>query len=181
MKLHTERETVERGGVSAETAFTIKTTAKAFDILSSGLYTDNITAIIRELSCNAADAHKLADNEDTPFEVHLPSKLEPWFHVRDYGTGLSDEQIRGELIPVMHETEDGDVVQDVDENGELRFTRAGGLYTTYFDSTKTDSNDFIGALGLGSKSPFSYTNAFEVISRFEGKRRVYSIDRKSVV
>jgi hypothetical protein len=50
-----------------------------------------------------------------------------------------------------------------------------GLYSTYFDSTKTNSNDFIGALGLGSKSPFSYTKAFEVVSRFDGTRRIYSV------
>lgn len=48
------------------------------------------------------------------------------------------------------------------------------LYTTYFASTKSDSNDYIGALGLGSKSPFSYTDTFTVVSFFEGVRRVYS-------
>ena len=48
------------------------------------------------------------------------------------------------------------------------------LYTTYFQSTKRESNDFIGALGLGSKSPFSYTKSFEVIARHNGKRRIYA-------
>ena len=67
MKLHHERSNVERSGVNAETAFQIKTTAKAFDILSSGLYTDNILAIVRELSCNAYDAHVAAGTEDKPF------------------------------------------------------------------------------------------------------------------
>lgn len=143
MKFHTERTEIERFGVSSEKAFSIKTTAKAFDILSSGLYTDPILAIVRELSCNAWDAHVAAGNINTPFEIHLPNSLEPWFHVRDFGTGLSDE----------------DVMQ---------------LYTTYFDSTKSDSNSFIGALGLGSKSPFSYTKAFEVVSRFNNVRRTYS-------
>lgn len=38
------------------------------------------------------------------------------------------------------------------------------LYTTYFSSTKTDSNDYVGALGLGSKTPFSYTDSFTVVS-----------------
>lgn len=48
------------------------------------------------------------------------------------------------------------------------------LYTTYFASTKSDSNDYIGALGLGSKSPFSYTDSFTVVSFFDGVRRMYS-------
>ena len=48
------------------------------------------------------------------------------------------------------------------------------LYTTYFASTKSDSNDFIGALGLGSKSPFSYTDSFTVTAFYNGMRRMYS-------
>ncbi len=144
MKLHTDRNDVERSNIASESAFRIKTTAKAFDILSSGLYTDRILACVRELSCNAYDAHIAAGNAEQPFEIHVPNSLEPWFHVKDFGTGLSDEDVMN-------------------------------LYSTYFDSTKTTSNDYIGALGLGSKSPFSYTKAFEVISRFEHVRRTYSI------
>lgn len=162
MKLHTELNPVERGGVKSENTFRIKTTAKAFDILSSGLYTDPKLAVIRELSCNALDAHVAAGRGLEPFEIHLPNKLEPWFHVRDFGTGLSDEDIQGRLVTA-------------NINGVDVTERQGGLYTTYFDSTKADSNDFIGALGLGSKSPFSYTKAFEVISRFNGEQRMYSI------
>ena len=143
MKLHTERHDIERGGVQAEAEFKIKTTAKAFDILSSGLYTDPITAIVRELSCNAWDSHVEAGKENEPFELHLPNRLEPWFSVKDNGIGLDHDEVMN-------------------------------LYTTYFDSTKTHSNEFIGALGLGSKSPFAYTKAFEVIARHDGKQRIYS-------
>jgi len=42
------------------------------------------------------------------------------------------------------------------------------LYTTYFSSSKTSSNDYIGSFGLGSKSPFSYTNTFTVKSYYNG-------------
>ena len=143
MKLHTDHHEVERSNVASETEFKIKTTAKAFAILSEGIYTDPILAVVRELSCNAYDAH-IAANNQAGFEIHVPNSLEPWFHVKDFGTGLSDEDVMN-------------------------------LYSTYFESTKTDSNDFIGALGLGSKSPFSYTKAFEVISRFEHVKRTYSI------
>ena len=41
------------------------------------------------------------------------------------------------------------------------------LYTSYFSSTKTSSDDYIGALGLGSKSPFSYVDSFTIQSIFE--------------
>ena len=38
------------------------------------------------------------------------------------------------------------------------------IYTQYGNSTKTDRNNAIGCLGLGSKSPFSYIDSFTVIS-----------------
>ena len=123
--------------------FRIRNSAKAFNILSSGLYANKIRAIIRELSCNAVDSHVSAGKQDTPFDVHLPNQLEPWFAIRDYGTGLTHEQVTS-------------------------------IYTTYFESTKTDSNDFIGALGLGSKSPFSYTDNFTVTAIKDGKKGIYS-------
>jgi hypothetical protein len=48
------------------------------------------------------------------------------------------------------------------------------VYTQYGNSTKTDRNDQIGALGLGSKSPFSYIDSFTVISITEGTKNTYS-------
>lgn len=123
--------------------FRIRNSAKAFSILSSGLYANKIRAIIRELSCNAVDSHVAAGAAHVPFSVHLPNQLEPWFSVRDYGVGLSHEQVIN-------------------------------IYTTYFESTKTASNEFIGALGLGSKSPFSYTENFSVTAIQNGRQGIYT-------
>ena len=50
-----------------------------------------------------------------------------------------------------------------------------GIYTVYGASTKTNSNEFIGQLGLGSKSPFSYVDAFDVTARKDGVERQYSM------
>ena len=123
--------------------FRIRNSAKAFNILSSGLYANKIRAIVRELSCNAVDSHIAAGKQDTPFDVHLPNTLEPWFAIRDYGTGLNHDQVTN-------------------------------IYTTYFESTKTNSNEFIGALGLGSKSPFSYTDNFTVTAVKDGVKGIYT-------
>lgn len=49
------------------------------------------------------------------------------------------------------------------------------LYTQYGASTKADSNDDIGGLGLGCKAPFAYTDAFTVTSVHDGVRRSYSL------
>lgn len=123
--------------------FRIKQSAKAFSILSSSIYANKIKAIIRELSCNALDSHIAAGKKDIPFEVHLPTTLEPWFSVRDFGIGLNHNEVMD-------------------------------IYTTYFESTKTDSNDYVGALGLGSKSPFSYTENFTVTAIMDGVKRIYT-------
>lgn len=47
------------------------------------------------------------------------------------------------------------------------------LYTTYGASTKQSSNDFIGCLGIGSKSPFAVTEEFSVVSRYQGIATTY--------
>ena len=44
----------------------------------------------------------------------------------------------------------------------------------YGESTKDQSNDAIGAFGLGAKTPFAYTDNFTVISRFDGVERLYT-------
>lgn len=129
--------------VSDISEFTIKATAKSFQILSNQLYANKIRAIVREISCNAYDSHVAAGKPDLPFDLHLPTRLEPWFAVRDYGVGLSEADVKT-------------------------------IYTGYFTSTKTNSNDFVGALGLGSKSPFSYTNNFTVTAIKDGVRGIYT-------
>ena len=123
--------------------FRIRNSAKAFSILSSGLYANKVRAIVREYSCNAVDSHVEAGRADTPFDVHLPTHLEPWFSVRDYGVGLDEQQVRN-------------------------------IFTTYFESTKTATDELIGGLGLGSKSAFSYTDNFTIVAIKNGMKRVYT-------
>ena len=53
------------------------------------------------------------------------------------------------------------------------------LYMTYFQSTKSDSNDFTGGFGLGSKSPFCCADQFYVVSAFEGKQTSYVAHRRN--
>lgn len=48
------------------------------------------------------------------------------------------------------------------------------VYTQYGASTKRDSNDVVGMLGIGSKAAFSYVTSFTVTSRHAGRKRVYN-------
>ena len=143
MKIAYSEQSVERIGVQNENRFSIKATGKAFRILSSGLYKEKILAIVRELSCNAYDAHVDAGINE-PFDVHLPNSFEPFFSIRDKGKGLSEHHMRT-------------------------------VYTTYFESTKTDDNNQIGGLGLGCKSPLCYVDKFTVTSYHEGQRKIYTV------
>ena len=141
MKLADRTVEIHSRGIENSNQFTIAQTSKMFKILSDSLYSDKVMAVIRELSTNAYDAHIAANNKN-PFKVILPTRANPSFTVRDYGTGLSQK--------------------DMEE-----------LYTTYGASNKNDSNDFVGCLGLGSKSPFAYTKSFSTISYFNGTKYSY--------
>ena len=143
MKLNTNTNTIERiGNVTEEAQFRMKTSQKAFQILSD-LYSDKPLAIVRELGCNAADSMTAAAKANQPFHIHLPNSLEPWLTIQDFGTGISHNDIYD-------------------------------IYTVYFASTKTNSNSQIGCLGLGSKSPFCYTDNFSVTSIVNGEKRIYN-------
>lgn len=47
------------------------------------------------------------------------------------------------------------------------------VFTHLFKSTKEDNNNVIGAFGLGSKTPFSYTDQFTVVSIKDGVKSIY--------
>lgn len=141
MKLADRTVEIHSRGIESSNQFTIAQTSKMFKILSDSLYSDKVMAVIRELSTNAYDAHISAGNKN-PFRITLPNRTNPNFVVRDYGTGLSQ--------------------QDMEQ-----------LYTTYGASNKNDSNDFVGCLGLGSKSPFAYTKSFSTSSYYNGTKYSY--------
>lgn len=137
-------QNVTRFGVGKTREFQIAANAQAFKILSSGLYSNKPRAIIREVCCNAWDAHVAADNTKTPFKIVFPTILEPTLSIRDFGTGIDPDEIEE-------------------------------IYTTYFFSTKRESNDFTGCLGLGTKSILCYTNNFNVINFYNGKKYTHVV------
>jgi len=120
-------------------------------IVRDQIYSDKVLAVIREYACNACDANVMAGLKDTPIIVTLPSKLDPTFKVRDFGGGLSEQDI-------------------VD------------IFISYGESTKRNTNDAIGTLGIGSKSGFAYGDSFIVTSYNNGIKTVYDcvLDKTNV-
>lgn len=101
-------------------------------ILRSQIYSDKLLAVIREYSTNAMDANKEAGYAG-PINVTIPNAFQPTLSFRDYGKGMSDEEVIN-------------------------------TYIKYGNSTKRNSNDYTGCLGIGSKAGFAYGDTFTIIS-----------------
>jgi len=142
---NTAYNSLESKGIKSAVSFGIKDTGLAhiFNVLRNQLYTDKIGAVVREYSANAYDANVEAGKPNTPIRITLPSPLSKVFKIRDFGRGLSEQDI-----------------QDI--------------YCFYGESTKRQSNAFIGQLGLGSKSAFAYGDNFVINSFTGGKVRSYN-------
>lgn len=59
----------------------------------TGLYSDPEMAVVREYSTNARDSHIEAGNP-APIEVSTPSELSPYLIIKDFGIGLSVDDIK---------------------------------------------------------------------------------------
>lgn len=144
MIISLDNNEVEMSGIDNVNNFTISMTPEAFQVLSSTMYSDSVSAILRELGTNAVDSVVQAGTPNVPFTIKLPDYLDPTFYIRDYGVGLTPEEVRT-------------------------------IYTSYFTSTKTNSNNAIGCFGLGSKSVFAYTQNFTVITYKDGTEYAFAI------
>ena len=78
------------------TEATINRSAAAYKILSDSLYSNKILAVTREVICNALDI-TIKSQASRPALVTLPARFSErgcTFNVRDWGTGLSERDIR---------------------------------------------------------------------------------------
>lgn len=145
MQLNHKNFTSQSQGALETAAFGVNFDSVMAYSFMSGIAKDKIGYPVREIGTNAYDA-----NPDAPFDVKLPTLFDPIFCVRDYGPGLSHDEIFS-------------------------------VYTTFGGSLKRDSNDQVGGLGLGSKSPFAYlisrnsdgAGSFTVRSFQNGEVRTY--------
>lgn len=130
---------------ATEVAYDMARSSKGFRILSSGLYSDGILAVVREVIHNALDAHASIGKHHRPISVHLPCPGAMFFAARDYGPGIADRLMRSIYA------------------------------TYFGSSKGGDNTEFSGRLGLGSKAPFAYTPLFNVSSFQAGIRRDYTL------
>lgn len=143
MRVDQDTNVSSQSGMMESRDFSINLDGMMFNNLINGMYSDKIAAPIREISTNARDGHAAVGLLDTPFDVHLPSKMTPLFSVRDFGCSLTHDEVMD-------------------------------MYSVLGKSTKRDTDEMTGCLGLGSKSPFAYTSTFNVTCWKDNEMRVYS-------
>lgn len=112
-------------------------------MLSKNLYSDPIGSTVRETASNALDSHRKA--------------------------GVTDAII----ISLKINTEDNYEFSVEDFGVGLDNNDIENIISKYGNSTKRNSDEFIGAMGLGFKSPLSYNSVFYFTCRKNGIERKY--------
>lgn len=77
-------------GAGQVESFQIAQSAEFFQVLSSALYTHKKLAVVREVLCNAWDAHIAAGCTDIPIQVTLTDDM---LTIKDFGTGIAPDKI----------------------------------------------------------------------------------------
>lgn len=138
------------GQKSVTRSFGVSDDPMLMSMLSTGFYQNPLRTMIQEIMFNAWDAHRMGNCQDRPIDIYINDTT--GLIVRDYGPGIEP----GEDDDNMHE-----------------------IYCMYGGSTKRKLKNQTGGFGLGSKSPFAYTESFTVTSHFGGMKNMYLISRVS--
>lgn len=110
-----------------------------FEMMTEGLYSDPIGSMVREITSNCFDAHKEADVDDAV------------------------------IIDIRYNSEDALWrIEFRDVGIGMSDERIAKIYSNYFSSTKRDTNELIGAFGLGSKTPLAYQDLFYITTVHKG-------------
>lgn len=147
---------VEHGiTVSEEYGVSAKDVGYIMSILRSSVYSDKISAVIREYCSNAWDAHRMHGKGDLPTKVTLPTLEVPRLLIRDFGVGLSESDV------LKYYTQYGDSSKRgtnaaVGEKGIG--SKSGHAYadafevTSYFGGKKAE---YVSMIGDGNRGRFS--------------------------
>lgn len=66
--------------------------AQLYSVLSDKMYTNPIQSIIREVLSNAIDAN-IAAGVQKPVQVHFANAIEPVFYIKDFGIGMTEDEV----------------------------------------------------------------------------------------
>ena len=88
MKITHDTTPIEVGGAQEKGSFSLNSEGvSVFAALAVSLYTRKLFAFIRETAQNGSD------ETDEPLLIHMPTTYEPYLSIRDYGPGLSHDDM----------------------------------------------------------------------------------------
>jgi Histidine kinase-, DNA gyrase B-, and HSP90-like ATPase len=126
-----------------------------FNVLRNKMYTNKVLAVLREYSTNACDSHIESGQKQRPIRVTLPTVNNRVLTIRDFGTGLSEDDIRNVYTMYGASTKRG----SSELNGQLGFgSKAAFSYvdnyqiTSYQDGVKSTYEAYVDETGLGAIS-----------------------------
>lgn len=88
-----EKNKIENTNIDNFNSFKVNISSVAIKAMID-MYEDKELAVVRELLTNAWDSHIVAGNTDTPIDVDLFHTNPNIFRIRDYGTGISEEDMQ---------------------------------------------------------------------------------------
>ena len=134
------------------------------------MITDNISRF--DVTSNIT-GQKVAMSFDENSLVHIMSVLTDLYSdpmmaiIREYSTNAFDAHIAAGVdlpIEVYTPSDFSQFIRIKDYGIGLSLTDIEEIYSKYGASTKRETNDMVGMLGLGCKSALTYTNQFTLVS-----------------
>lgn len=129
-----------------------------FQMFSKNIYSNPIGSVVREITSNCFDSHVEAGVKDMPVVIRKSFDDETETHYISF----------------------------IDFGVGMSPQRIDDVFSVMFSSTKRDSNDQIGAFGLGSKTPLAYKrrtglgegeydNSYFITTQYDGQKYVYQV------
>ena len=160
MKIIEQSREINRSGEFQEAHCGIKPEGMPFilSILRDKIYSDKIGSICREALANALDSMVESGKGDKPIEISIPTQLQPIYSVRDFGKGLSNEDMVNVFIQYGSSTKRN-------RNDLVGFLGLGAknplcyqdsfLVTSFHSGYKTDYTLYIDESGVGKLATLS--------------------------
>jgi hypothetical protein len=135
-----------------------------FNVMRNKIYSNKILAVLREYSTNACDAHIESGQRTRPIQVTLPTIQNRFLTIRDFGSGLSEDDIRNIYTMYGASTKRG----STELNGQLGFgSKAAFSYadsftiTSYYNGYKVVYEAYVDETGLGAISQIEHEPTIE--------------------
>jgi hypothetical protein len=97
MKMHHINTSCDTQNVGETQNFSIKSVGFVMTALS-GLYSNVTRIITQEYASNARDAHREVGKGDVPIHLTLPTALDPYLKIRDFGPSITPERVQDVFV-----------------------------------------------------------------------------------